>query len=403
MNFSSRIDFSPPRNSLDLERESLRSNGSSFFDLSQSNPTKAGLGLGPDRIAKAFANQANALYYPDPKGLANARRAIAEHIPPGREKILDVDPERLLLCASTSEAYSYLFKLLCSPGEGILIPRPGYPLFDQLAALESVSAIPYRLEYSHPSGWRIDIESIEQALGGNGGAVPKAIVLINPNNPTGSYVHEEELSRIAALCAEHSIPIIADEVFYGYDLEARKDRRSLFGFEGCLTFTLDGFSKRLCLPQAKLGWIYVSGPEGEVRSAMEGLELVADSFLSAGAPVMNAAGSLLEGEEALRASVKARMGEVLSVYRSVLEGETSAHRVLRCEGGWTALVQSPRYAEEERLSRELLRQEGLYVHPGFFFDMEKEAFFALSLIIRPEEARVAAEKFRSFFDRYGSN
>jgi aspartate/methionine/tyrosine aminotransferase len=136
---------------------------------------------------------------------------------------------------------------------------------------------------------------------------------------------------------------------------------------------------------------------------MEGLELVADSFLSAGAPVMNAAGSLLEGEEALRASVKARMGEVLSVYRSVLEGETSAHRVLRCEGGWTALVQSPRYAEEERLSRELLRQEGLYVHPGFFFDMEKEAFFALSLIIRPEEARVAAEKFRSFFDRYGSN
>jgi len=403
MIFSARIDFAPARNSLDLERESLRAKGSAFFDLSQSNPTKVGLGFETDRITRAFANQANALYYPEPKGLANARRAIAEHFPPGRGEFPNVDPERFLLCASTSEAYSYLFKLLCNPGDSILIPRPGYPLFDQLAALESVVTIPYRLEYSHPWGWTIDIDSIVRALAGKGGASPKAIVLINPNNPTGSYIHREELSRIAGLCAERSIPIIADEVFYGYDLEAREDRRSLFGFEECLTFTLDGFSKRLCLPQLKLGWIYVSGPENEARKAMEALELVADSFLSAGAPVMNAAAELLEGERELRALVKARMAEVLSVYRSVLEDETSVHRLLRCEGGWTALVQSPRYAEEESLSRELLRREGLYVHPGFFFDMEKEAFFAFSLIIRPEEARAAAEKFRSFFDRYDGN
>lgn len=386
-----------------MERESLRAIGQVPFDVSQSNPTRVGLGIGADRIASALASRENALYYPEPRGLANARAAIAEHFLPGREASVRADPERLFLCASTSEAYSYLFKLLCNPGDSILIPRPGYPLFDQLAALESVATIPYRLEYSHPSGWSIDTDSIAQALSGGSGAQPKAIVLINPNNPTGSYVHDTELHRIIELCQKHSIPIIADEVFYGYDLEPREGRRSLFGLPDCLTFTLDGFSKRLCLPQAKLGWIYISGPENKVRSAMEALELIADSFLSTGAPVMNAAAALLGYEEELRVSVRARMAKALSVYREVLGGEGSPHRILRCEGGWTALVQSPRYADEESLARQLLRRQGLYIHPGFFFDMEKEAFFAFSLILKPEEARIAAEKFRSFFEHYDSN
>jgi aspartate/methionine/tyrosine aminotransferase len=383
-----------------MERESLRAQGLVPFNVSQSNPTRVGLGLGADRIASALASRDNALYYPEPRGLANARIAVAGHFLPGREGRTHADPERFLLCASTSEAYSYLFKLLCDPGDSILIPRPGYPLFDQLAALESVSTIPYRLDYRHPSGWTIDIDSIAQALSARRGAKPKAIVLINPNNPTGSYVHANELSELIQLCAEHSLPIIADEVFFGYDLEPREDRRSLFGLEDCLTFTLDGFSKRLCLPQAKLGWIYVSGPGKEAQGAMTALELIADSFLSAGAPVMNAAARLLNYEEELRASVRARMAEVLSVYRDVLEGEASPHRILRCEGGWTALVQSPRFADEERLAWELLRRERLYIQPGYFFDMENEAFFAFSLILRPEEAREAAEKFRSFFDHY---
>ncbi|MDX9783987.1 MAG: pyridoxal phosphate-dependent aminotransferase [Spirochaetia bacterium] len=403
MNFSARIDFAPARNSLDMERGILCGKGLPAFDVSQSNPTQVGLGIGADRIAAALASRDNALYYPESRGLANARRAIAEHFLPGREASVHADPEHLLLCASTSEAYSYLFKLLCDPGDSILIPRPGYPLFDQLAALESVIPVPYRLEYSHPTGWAIDTDSIARALSGGSGARPKAIVLINPNNPTGSYVQNEELSRIIELCIAYAIPIIADEVFYGYDLEPREGRRSLFGMDDCLTFTLDGFSKRLCLPQAKLGWIYVSGPDTQVRRAMDALELIADSFLSAGAPVMNAAGILLGYEEELRASVKTRMAQALSVYRQVLEGETSPHRILRAEGGWTALVQSPRYADEESLARDLLGQQGLYVHPGFFFDMEKEAFFAFSLILRPEEARKVAEKFRSFFEHYDTH
>jgi len=403
MNFSARIDFSPIRNSLDVERGILYAKGLQALDVSQSNPTRVGLGIEPDRIASAFACKNNAQYYPEPKGLSKARKAIAEQFSFGREAANRADPEHFLLCASTSEAYSYLFKLLCNPGDSVLIPQPGYPLFDQLAALESVNTVPYRLEYTHPSGWAIEIDSIAKAFSGVLGKPPKAIVLINPNNPTGSYVHDSELSQIIELCARHSIPIIADEVFYGYDLEPRKGRRSLFGLENCLTFSLDGFSKRLCLPQAKLGWIYVSGPEKEAQSAMEALELIADSFLSAGAPVMNAAATLLGFEEELRASVRGRMTEVLSVYRQVLEGEGSPHRILRCEGGWTALVQSPRYTDEESLARGLLRQEGLYIHPGFFFDMDKEAFFAFSLILRPEEARIAAEKFKSFFEHYDTH
>jgi len=400
MNFSARIDFEAPRNALDLERAALAASGLAPFDLSQSNPTKVGLGLETEILASALASLENIHYFPDPRGLASAREAVAERIGKGRAPSIALRPDRLILCASTSEAYSYLFKLLCDPGDSILIPRPGYPLFDQLAALESVKTIAYRLEYCHPKGWQIDTDSIARALDAPDGSRPKALVLINPNNPTGSYIHERETRRVIELCAKHSVPIIADEVFYDFYLDPRPGKTSFLGLEDCLTFTLDGFSKRLCLPQMKLGWIYVSGPSRDALTAMEGLELIADSFLSAGAPVMNAAGVLLKHQKAIQASVRARSSEVLAIYREVLEGEASPHRILACEGGWTALVQSPRFAGEEDLARGLLRQEGLYVHPGFFFDMETEAFFALSLIIQPGDARKAAEKFMSYFNHF---
>ncbi len=400
MNFSARIDFEAPRNALDLERVALTASGLVPFDLSQSNPTKVGLGLEPEILASALAGQDNTHYYPDSRGLACARAAVAENISEGRAPAITLKTDRFILCASTSEAYSYLFKLLCNPGDSILIPRPGYPLFDQLAALESVKTIAYRLEYCHPKGWQIDTDSIARALDAPVGSKPKALVLINPNNPTGSYIHEEEARRIIELCAKHSVPIIADEVFFDFSLDPRPGKTSFLGLEDCLTFTLDGFSKRLCLPQMKLGWIYVSGPGKDALRAMEGLELIADSFLSAGTPVMNAARALLKHQKALQTSVRARSSEVLAIYRDVLEGEASPHRILACEGGWTALVQCPRFAGEEELAQGLLSQKGLYVHPGFFFDMETEVFFALSLIIRPEDARKAAEKFISYFNHF---
>jgi aspartate/methionine/tyrosine aminotransferase len=318
---------------------------------------------------------------------------------PGRP----IDENRLILCASTSEAYSYLFKLLCDPGDAVLVPRPGYPLFEQLASLESVKALGYRLEYSHPSGWSIDIQSIRSAFEGPDGKRIKALVLINPNNPTGSYLREEELGPVVELCREYSLALIADEVFYGFDLEPRKGRVSLLGNDKMLTFTLDGLSKRLCLPQMKLGWIYISGPEAEAAHAAAALELISDTFLSAGAPVMNAVGGLLAREDEIRGAMRSRMAEVMGIYREIIGFQGSPHRILACEGGWTALVQSPRFAGEEELARGLLREEGIYVHPGFFFDMENEAYFAFSLILRPEDARSAAVKYRAFFDRFDQN
>ncbi|MGB4586435.1 MAG: pyridoxal phosphate-dependent aminotransferase [Rectinemataceae bacterium] len=403
MKFSRRIDFSASRNGLDLEREELLRQGLLFFDLSQSNPTRTGFEHPAEALADALSARGNTRYTPDPKGLASARSAIAAHLALSGD---DVDVDRLLLCASTSEAYSYLFKLLCDPGDSILVPKPGYPLFDHLASLESVQALGYRLEYDHPAGWSIDLSSVQRVLESSNGDRVKAIVLINPNNPTGSYIHERELREIQELCRRHSLAIISDEVFHGYELEPREGRVSLLAQDRyqtprpVLTFVLDGLSKRLCLPQMKLGWIAVSGPEDEVAGAMEALELISDSFLSVGAPVTNGVGKLLAHEADIRSKVKRRMASNLGAYRKLLEYEGSPHRVLSCEGGWTALVQSPRLAGEEELACGLLRQEGIYVHPGFFFDMEKEAYFAFSLIVEPHDAEAAAWKFRAFFDRY---
>ena len=397
MHFSKRINFSAARNTLDLERGEHLRRGLPLFDLSQSNPTLTGLGHEAEELNAAFADGRNAAYSPDPRGLAHARSEIARHLEgPGRS----VDPDRLLLCASTSEAYSYLFKLLCNPGDAVLVPKPGYPLFDHLAALESVEALGYRLEYNHPQGWGIDIASMEKILDAPGGVRVKAIVLINPNNPTGSYVQVSEFDAILELCRRHSLALISDEVFFGYPLEPRADPVSLLGNSEVLTFALDGFSKRLCLPQVKLGWICVSGPGDLVFRAISALELISDAFLSAGTPIMNAAGPLLRNEEAVRLPVLERMKQVMGIYREALLYDGSPHRILACEGGWTALVQSPRFAAEEELVRGLIREKGLYVQPGYFFDMEKEAFFAFSLIVRPEDARRAVLEYREYFERF---
>ena len=398
MGFSKRIDFSAVRNTLDLERGERLRRGLPLLDLSQTNPTTTGLGHSAEELNAALADDGNVAYLPDPKGLARARSEIARHVEEGSG--LTVDPAKMILCASTSEAYSYLFKLLCDPGEAVLVPKPGYPLFDHLAALESVEAQGYRLEYHHPGGWSIDIASMEKILDAPGGKRVKAIVLINPNNPTGSYVQAQEADAVLELCRRHSLALISDEVFFGYPLEPRADPASLIGKGRVLTFVLDGLSKRLCLPQMKLGWICVSGPEEQASRAVGALELISDAFLSAGTPIMNAAGSLLRAEGDIRLPVIERMKEVMGIYRETLAFDGSPHRILACEGGWTALVQSPRFATEEELARGLIREKGLYVQPGYFFDMEKEAFFAFSLILRPEDARLAALAYRDYFGRF---
>jgi hypothetical protein len=346
-----------------------------------------------------FLDPDNLRYEPDPQGLLRAREALAltyKAVPGSGHPA----PEDLFLCASTSEAYAWLFKLLCDPGDAVLVPKPGYPLFDYLAGLEAVEGRPYRLEYAHPAGWRIDLDSVEAALAAGRA---KALVLINPNNPTGSYVRVDERKALAALCAEYGCAIIADEVFFGFPVEeeaAGNDGSSSFvGEEGVLTFVLDGLSKRLGLPQMKLGWIAASGPEKELSEAKGRLEIIADSYLSAGTPIQNALPKLLETSEHFARRCCDRLGANIAALRSTLEYPGSPHRVLRCRGGWTAIVESPRLFSEEELASILLREEGLWSLPGYFFDMEREAFFTVGLILQPELLERGARAYAACFER----
>jgi alanine-synthesizing transaminase len=405
--FSSRLDWPASANALARARAELVASGRRVLDLSESNPTRVGLDAARPALdwpLGLLSDRASLRYEPDPRGLFSAREALAalyeaENAAEGAggaaaSRGAAPRPDDLFLCASTSEAYGWLFKLLCDSGDAVLVPKPGYPLFDYLAGLESVEARPYRLEYAHPAGWRIDLDSLEEAIG-RGRA--KAVVLINPNNPTGSYVLAEERRRIVSLCAREGIAIVSDEVFFGFPVEGG-ERSSFIGEEGALTFVLDGLSKRLGLPQMKLGWIAASGPPVLLEEARGRLEIVADTYLSAGAPVMNALPRLLAEGGTFAPALRRRLEANLDALRGILEVPDSPHRVLRCSGGWTALVESPALASEEELALCLLRGEGLWSQPGFFFDMEREAFFTMSLIVRPEELAEGARAYLRRFD-----
>jgi len=382
------------QNALSQSRERLAREGRTLKDLSQSNPTRVGLARDPYLFELNSAR--NGLYSPEPRGLLSARAALASHFSTQRR---GAEAENLFLCASTSEGYSWLFKLLCDPGDAVLIPKPGYPLFEHLAALEHVRTIAYTLEYAHASGWHIDIESIASALAGPEGGRVKALIVINPNNPTGSYVRRAERVRLLELCEEYGLALISDEVFFDFPLDGEAERESFMGERRVLTFALDGLSKRLGMPQMKLGWIAISGPDADVSAARRRLDLVADTFLSAGTPIMNALPELLARESEFLSRMLPRIRSNYAQYREILEGyEGSPHRVLVCQGGWTALVESPAYLDEERVAQALLVETGISAQPGYFFDFEQGVHFAFSLIIPENEARTWCVEYRSFFD-----
>ncbi len=394
--FSSRLGWPAPDNALARLKAARAAAGLPILDFSASNPTRVGLSHTRETEAAAllspWLDAANLRYTPDPRGLLRAREALAAFYA-ASARGPSLSPADFFLCASTSEAYGLLFKLLCESGDAVLVPKPGYPLFDFLAGLEAVEARPYRLDYFHPAGWRIDLDSVEAAL--EAGRA-RALVLINPNNPTGSYVRDGEREALVELCERHGAALICDEVFFPFGLEAQ-ETASFLGEERVLTFTLDGLSKLAGLPQAKLGWIAVSGPAADKAEAEGRLEIIADTYLSAGTPVMNALGALLEASAAFRAELGSRLAANLAALRAALEGGDSPHRVLRCDGGWTALIESPRLEGEEELAAGLLTERGLYSQPGYFFDMEKEAYFTASLILPPADLAAGAREYRDFF------
>ena len=354
----------------------LRAEGRRFDDLTVSNPTRVGLPYPPGLLAPLAAPEALA-FDPAPFGIPAAREAVAAYLA-GRG--VRVHPDRIVLTASTSEAYGLLFKVLCDPGDSVLVPQPSYPLFEHLTRLEAVEALAYRLEHYGRSRWEIDVDGLARAVG----ARTRAVLLVNPNNPTGSFVRPDELAAVRAVALRRGLAIICDEVFQDYPMEAAAPGRpgALAADADVLTFTLGGLSKSAGLPQLKLGWILVGGPDGLAARACERLELVCDTYLSVAAPVQLAAGALLDGSRPVADAIRRRVRANHAALRRLADG-FPACRVLRVEGGWYAVVQVPAIRSEEDLVIELLRRDRVRVHPGYFFDFPREAFLVLSLLPSP--------------------
>ncbi|HEV8041161.1 MAG TPA: pyridoxal phosphate-dependent aminotransferase [Bryobacteraceae bacterium] len=370
--FSSRLDWAVGPNPLTRLLRDKRSAGADVLDLTESNPTAAGLLYGSERVVAALADPRSMRYEPTPAGILAARSAVSEYY----SNLVPV--ERILLTASSSEAYGFLFKLLANPGDEVLTPRPSYPLFDFLAALDSVRVVQYPLVYE--GGWDIDFEALAARISPR----TRAIVIVNPNNPTGSFLKKIELSQLAALCRTHGVAIISDEVFSDYGFEDDPARvPSLIGVEDVLTFSLSGLSKVSGLPQMKLGWIVTSGPEAMRKQAFDRLELIADTYLSVGAPVQWAAASLLASREEIQSQILVRARANLALLRNKI-GPGSPWQVLNVEGGWYAVIQAPRIHSEEEWVLTLLAEDNVLVQPGFFYDFEKEAFLVLSLLTPSE-------------------
>ena len=352
------------------------------IDLSESNPTRVGLS-GPLRAAEIFRETPCEPYAPDPLGLASARRAVVESY---AERGIAIDEERIVLTASTSEAYGWLFKLLCDPGDEVLIPTPSYPLFDCLARLESVRTVSYPL--LREEGFRIDTAALRARIGDR----TRAIVVVAPNNPTGSLVHEEDARLLDAIAVEHGLALIVDEVFADYLLPAPSPRlrRSFAGVASTAPcFVLSGLSKVLLSPQLKLGWMLVGGPDaGEI---MHRLGIIADTFLSVSSPVQLALPSLLRARTSIQGELRARIERNLTTLETAATRSGAAVRVRRPTGGWSALIEVPRVMSEDGWVEALAREAGVRVHPGWFYDIEDGGTLVVSLIPEPERFERAVD------------
>jgi alanine-synthesizing transaminase len=348
--------------------------GGEAIDLTESNPTRVGLAGAGEKELRSLADPAARRYEPDPRGSLAAREAIAGYY---AARGATVTPESLVLTASTSEAYAHLFRLLADPDDRVAIPRPSYPLFEPLAALEGVGLASYRLAYD--GRWHVDFDSLERSIGDR----TRAIVLVQPNNPTGSCLDSEELDQVEALCERHGLALISDEVFGDFAWPpAPGPLPSLAGRERVPTLVLSGLSKVAGMPQMKLGWIALGGPTDARARLGEGLEWIADLFLSVATPVQAALPTLLEARHAFQAGVRERMVANLARLDLLVAHRPEINR-LNASGGWSAVLRMPRRLTGEAWAIELLRRHGVRVHPGDFYDFETESHLVLSLIVEP--------------------
>ena len=368
--FSSRTDWHLAPNRLTRQLEERRGQRLPVLDLTESNPTRCGFAPEPE-VLKTLQDPRSLTYEPDPHGLLCARQAVCEYY---AARGASVTPQQVFLTTSTSEAYTYAFRLLADPGDKVLVPQPSYPLFDFLAGINDLEVVSYPLRYTHD--WRIDLEGVRDRWARGA----KAVIVVHPNNPTGSFVKPCELDFLAGCCRQGQGALIADEVFADYPLEASVDRvPSHAAISDVLTFTLSGLSKVSALPQMKLGWLVVNGPKGELEAALGRLEVIADTYLSVSAPLAHALPALLE----LRKTVQPRIMERLRSNLCWLDQHTASCREvsrLKVDGGWYAVLKVPETAGDEDWAVDLLAADGVLVHPGHFYDFPDDGHLVISLL-----------------------
>jgi aspartate/methionine/tyrosine aminotransferase len=372
--FAERTNWNLVGNRLSEALARHRASGKRLFDLTASNPTQCGIAYDNEVILAALGNPAALRYEPSPKGLASARLAVTEYY---SARGVAISAEDIVLTASTSEAYSFVFRLLCNAGDEVLIPAPSYPLFGFLADIQDVKLVRYPLVYDH--GWQIDFHSLQQAIT----ARTRGVIVVNPNNPTGHFVKQNELVKLNEICASRDMALIADEVFLDFALGDRTPL-SFAGNNAALTFAMSGLSKIAGLPQMKMAWVITSGHEELKRPALERLEVIADTYLSPNAPVQLATPVFLEQRPGFQKQVMGRVRRNLAELDEQLAGQKTCRR-LEVEGGWYAVLRVPATSSDEEVAIELLTDGDIYVHPGHFFDFAGEGYLVVSLIAPEEE------------------
>jgi aspartate/methionine/tyrosine aminotransferase len=391
--FASRTQWNLAPNRLSVHLQARRAAGLPIIDLTESNPTRCHFDYDRDEILAALAQPRSLLYEPTAKGHVEARQAVAAYY---AEKGIALDPEHIVLTASTSEAYSFLFRLLADPGDCVLIPRPSYPLFDFLATLNDVRLESYPLVYEQ--GWRIDFEALRTAVGPR----TRALLVVNPNNPTGSFLHREDFATLTELCQQRGLAIISDEVFSDYTFRPDPSGiRSLAGTGGALTFVLNGLSKLVGLPQMKLAWLCASGPYAVLTDALARLEIIADTYLSVNTPVQVALPRLLAGRRRIQDQILGRV----RTNRQALLDRLSPRSPCQCfdaDGGWYAVLRVPGTRSEEDWILTLLDRDGVLIHPGYFFDFATEAYLVASLLPPPEIFREGIDRMLARIEAAGS-
>ena len=368
--FSRRTNWPLSSNRIAQALEQFKKANVPIIDLTESNPTRCGFAYPFQEILLPLAFDKNLCYEPQPQGSLEAREAVARYY---KQQGRDVPVERIFLTASTSEAYSYLFRLLVDAGQEVLFPRPSYPLFQFLGDLNDVALNYYPLVFT--GHWHMDFPQLEGCIH----PATKAVVLVNPNNPTGSFIKNDELSILNRICRAKNVPIICDEVFADFAFPGSKDAVSLAGNDAVLTFVLGGLSKTLALPQMKLSWIIVSGPEELANAACQRLEMIADTYLSVNTPVQNAVAGWLSSKDEFQGPVKQRTLDNLRFLEQAVK--TTKCQLLKPEGGWYAVIRVPlTKISEEEFILQLLGNNHVFAHPGYFFDFNQEGFLVLSLL-----------------------